>query len=155
MTRHLKLSLHVLLMVMTILSCGQFVQPPATPTPGNILERTNTLAARLTSGSTDTTAAPGLTPSAALPTDRPRTPTRTLPPTATYPPVDPGPFRRVTSLAEPFPNLFEEVQVRAPADGTVWVITSRTIARWDGQAWNLVRSMEEDMLADVDENGRL
>lgn len=82
-------------------------------------------------------------------------PTHTPVSIVTLPPVDSGLFQRVVSLHEPLPNLYEEVQVRALADGLVWVITSQSVARWNGQAWDPVFSIEEDKLADVDESGRL
>jgi hypothetical protein len=142
MNRQNKLSYCVTLIVLSMLACGQLQPATAMPVPSS------TFMPVFTSEPALTLAPPRITPST-------RAPTRTRIPTAAYPPVVPGPFRRVTSLAEPFPNLYEEVQVRAPADGSVWVITSRSAARWDGQAWNPVASMEEDMLADVDESGRL
>jgi hypothetical protein len=57
-------------------------------------------------------------------------------------------------LPDPYPSA-TDVQVRALADGSVWVITSQAAGRWDGRVWDTVFPLEEDMLADVDESGRL
>lgn len=97
------------------------------------------------------TPAPTLKP---IPT-RTRAPTRTTFPSPTYPPVEPGPFQHVAALAESFRHDYEEALVRPLADGSVWVILSQSVVRWDGQAWLPVASLEEDTLADVDESGRL
>jgi hypothetical protein len=61
----------------------------------------------------------------------------------------------VTSLADLLPDPFGDVQVRALADGSVWIITSQAAMRWDGQAWEVVLSESEDMLAAVDDGGQL
>ena len=136
----------------TVFSCAHFSPAATEVVPSGVPVRTVSPAQKIS----QTSALPtGRTPTATFPVDRTRTPTRTEEPTATYPPIEPGPFRYAAPLAEPFPSPLEEVQVRAPADGSVWVITSRTASRWDGQAWNVVRAMEEGLLADVDDAGRL
>ena len=161
MAQRKKLSFCATAVVLSALACGQLQPPTATPVPSSTLTLTFTPEPILTLTPTHTLIQPThITPPMPPPTrtrvpTRTRAPTRTPIPTATYPPVDPGPFRRVTSLAEPFPNLYEEAQVRALADGSVWVITSQSVVRWDSQVWEPVHSMEEDMLADVDESGRL
>jgi hypothetical protein len=84
-------------------------------------------------------------------------PTQTTHPAATVDPTSTYPFRRITSLTDQLPKLYTQldVQVRAPADGSVWVITRQAAARWDGQTWDPIHILEEGMLADVDESGRL
>ncbi len=47
------------------------------------------------------------------------------------------------------------MQVRAAADGSVWVITDRIVMRWDNQNWEFVLSESEDTLAALDDSGRL
>ena len=75
--------------------------------------------------------------------------------TASPPAEDTWPFQRVTSLPGLPPDSYTDMQVRALADGSVWIITPQTVMRWDGQAWEDVLSESEDMLASVDDNGRL
>jgi hypothetical protein len=48
-----------------------------------------------------------------------------------------------------------EVHVCAPADGSIWVITSQKAYRWNGQEWEIVLSENEDILAAVDDGGQL
>lgn len=141
MTRRKKLLLFATLLVLSTLACRQLQPPTATPVPSGAPMLQFTPEPALTSTPTRSLAPSTLTPK--------------HPPTATEPLVDSGLFQRVISLAEPFPNPSEEVQVRALADGSVWVITSQSVARWDGQVWNSVHLMEEGTLADVDESGRL
>jgi hypothetical protein len=134
MTQQKKLMFCAMMSVLLTLSCGQLQAPTALPVPSSTL-----------------TVAPTRTP-------RPTYtlyPTHTPAPIATYPPIDPGPFQRVVSLPEALQDSPQAVRVHAPADGSVWVITSQSVFRWDGQEVNRVHSMEEDTLADVDESGRL
>ena len=84
-------------------------------------------------------------------------PTQTTRPTATGDSTSTYTFRRIAPLADELPKLYTQfdVQVRAPADGSVWVITHQAAARWNGQTWNPIHVLEEGMLADVDDSGRL
>jgi hypothetical protein len=61
----------------------------------------------------------------------------------------------VTSLADLLPDPDTDVQVKALADDTAWIITSQEAMRWDGQNWETVISEVEDMLATVDDDGQL
>jgi hypothetical protein len=47
------------------------------------------------------------------------------------------------------------VQVCAPTDGSVWVVTGQAAMRWDGQAWEVVLDESAGVLAAVDDSGRL
>lgn len=70
-------------------------------------------------------------------------------------PEDIGPFRFVTSVPNPLLDPYSSVQVRALADGSVWIITSQEVIRWYDQTWEVVLSESEDFLAAVDDGGRL
>jgi len=102
------------------------------------------------------------TPSPTAPPLTP-TPTSTLPPTdiptptatPSQIPKDIAPFHFMTSLAGCRLDSTGEVQVRALADGSVWILTSQKICRWDGQAWEVVLDESEGVLAAVDDGGRL
>ncbi|MFZ2096361.1 MAG: hypothetical protein WAV05_06955 [Anaerolineales bacterium] len=86
----------------------------------------------------------------------PPTPTNFFPPTipATLVAENTSLFQYVTSLSGFLSNSTGELQVRAIDDGSVWIITSPTIVRWDGQALKVVLSDDEGMLAAVDDSGK-
>jgi len=132
MAQRMRFSFCTTVIVLTALACGQFQPATQTPVPSSALTLTFTPEPTLT-----------------------LIPTRTRVPTVSHPPIDTGTFQRVVPLPEPIMNAYGEVQVRALVDNSVWVITSQSLAHWDGQVWDFVHSIEEDMLADVDENGWL
>jgi hypothetical protein len=75
--------------------------------------------------------------------------------TTKQPAEDTGPFRSVTSLSDLLSDPTGEVQVRALADGKVWIITSQAALRWDGSDWKLAYSTSTDMQAALDDGGQL
>ncbi len=126
-----KLSSYLATILMFVLAgCGQSQTPTATPL-----------------SSSTPTISPSPTPD----------PTETLTPVPTASSAGAGPFQRVTSVTDQLPQLYNymDAQLRAPADGSVWVIASQAAGRWNGQTWDFVYPLEENMLADVDESGRL
>ena len=155
MTQQKKLSYCVVLIVLSVLACGQFQPSVATPVPPDALPLTFTSEPNQTHTPIQTLIQPTHISLPTFTSTQTLVTTHTPNPTATYPPPGTGPFVRVISLTEPLPNLYDEVQVRVPDDGSVWVITSQSIARWDGKDWENVHSMGQDMLADVDDSGRL
>jgi hypothetical protein len=88
-------------------------------------------------------------------------PTHTLVPlpeptiTATQLPEEIAFFQRVTSLPDLLLNPSMDVQVRALADGSIWIITNHSVLRWYDQKWEVILSESEDILAAVDDGGRL
>jgi hypothetical protein len=142
MTQHMKMTLCITCFMFTTIAC-------------NLLQSSNVIPA------------PSITPTLTPPLEP--TPTQFSPstltplptPTATYTPSAPqliekaGPFRLVTSLAELLPDPETDVQVKALADGSVWLVTSQEVLRWDGQIWETVLSESEDMLAAVDDDGQV
>lgn len=143
MAQKMSLLYIVLVFVMVTLGCEPLQQAAVTPI--------------LSSTPTDAIAPPD-TPTLVPTLD----PTLTLtsipfpdPTTTTQSPGDIGPFRYVASLAGLLMNSTEEVQVHTLADGSVWIITSQMVCRWDVQACEVVLSGSEDMLAAVDDDGRL
>ena len=96
-------------------------------------------------------------------------PTSTLKPTSTLPPtdipaptttatplvVDISPFHGISSLVDLLGDSTGEVQVRALADDSVWIITNQTVMHWDGQAWEVVLDESEELLAAVDDGEQL
>lgn len=93
----------------------------------------------------------------------PPTPTSTLSPTdiptpittPTQIPKDIAPFHFMTSLAGLLMDSTGNVEVYAPADGSVWISTGQAAMRWDGQAWEVVLDNNEGMLVSVDDSGQL
>ncbi len=142
MSQQMKLSLCATVIVFSAIAC-RLIQPPlTTPAPSS----TSTLVLLLE------------------PTPTPTSPTTLVPvstsiTTATQPSSrsaeDTGPFRHVTTLADLLPDASSDVEVRALADDTVWIITSQAVMRWDEQSWEVVLSESEDFLAAVDDAGRL
>src|SRR4030042_5297631 len=126
MAKNKNISFCVMAFVLSIVACGPLQQSTVTPVPPDT-----------------STVAP--VPAVASPITPPLEPTSTftstpLPiptTTATQPPEDIAPFRFVTSLAGLPVDSNEEVQVRALADGSVWIITSQVAMRWDGQVWQV------------------
>ena len=107
----------------------------------------------ITASFTPRPTAPPITPtpiSTFPPTDIP-TPTAT----PSQKPKDIAPFHFVTSVAGLPMDSTGEVQVRALADGSVWIITSQAAMRWDGQAWEVVLDESGGVLAAVDDGGQL
>ena len=78
-----------------------------------------------------------------------------LPTTATQPLEDIDPFHFVTSLAGLPVDSNEEVQVRALADGSVWIITDQAIMRWINQEWWVQPYNGDESLAAVDDSGKI
>jgi len=128
--------------VLMALACGPFQASIITPVPSSTSTLTGTLAPSPTLTPTDT--------QVPIPT-----PTNTVTPTSTPPVKRNGPFRGVTSLADLPLDSSGDVQVRTLSDGSVWIITSQSVLRWDGQMWEVVLSESKDMLAAVDDSGRL
>jgi hypothetical protein len=75
--------------------------------------------------------------------------------TATPMEGDINPFRFVTSLDSLPVDSTGQMQVRTLADGSVWLITSQAVMRWDGQAWEVMLDESEGVLAAVDDGGQL
>jgi hypothetical protein len=101
--------------------------------------------------------APALTPTL-LPTPTYTQPPTEIPSPTTSPtriPKDIAPFHFVTSLEGLPVDSTGNVEVYAPADGSVWMITSQSAIRWDGQAWEVVLADGEGFLASVDDGGCL
>ena len=144
MAQPTKLSICAAVLLLSVLACGQPQSPTITPT--------------LTSTATESPTLEPTQPPAFIDTPIPQpAPVETLPPT--QPPTQPaepaGVFWRVTALPAALPSAYAEVQVDAPADGAVWVSTSQGASRWFNQTWESVLSESEDMLASVDDEGRL
>ena len=107
-----------------------------------------------------------LTPSfTSSPTIPPLTPTNTSTPiipthspspsTPTLTPAPASSFHIVASLEGLPVDSTGEVEVYAPADGSVWIISSKSAIRWDGQAWEVILDESEELLASVDDSGQL
>lgn len=155
MANHRTLIVGVLLIVLFVAACGHAVPTPnsdqiltqdLTPVPSPI--ETKPFSFATFSSTFLPTQAPTLTETI--------TPTRTPVPTATPPSIDSGPFQYVTSLAGMpvgYPDL--TVQVRALENGSVWVITYEWAGRWNGEVWDFIFPLEEEVQADVDVLGRL
>ncbi len=150
MTRRRKLSFRALVIMFLVISCG--------PTQPQLLQPTQLSTSTIT---------PMLEPIPTLIPISTVVPTRTIVPTRTFVPLpvltttatqlpDETPFfRRITSLPNIKLDTYSHVQVRALADGSVWIITNQSVLRWNTQAWEEILSGSEDMLAAVDDNGRL
>ena len=130
------------MIVFSAFACGQFQQSIVSPAPSSTSTVTLTLEPTQTPAPTYT-----LVPLA--------TPTTTATQSTSRTAEDTGPFRRVTSIPDLLPDPSEDVQVRALADGSVWVITNDAVMRWDGLTWEVVLSESGDVLAAVDDGGRL
>ena len=142
-----KLSIIAALFLLSALACGLFAPSSETPPPSSLSPLVLT---RQPTG--EPTGEPTFLPAA---THTPPAPTSTaaLPPSPTAEPA--SPFKRVTSLAGLLPDPTSNVQVRPLADGSVWIIASQAVLRWDGQAWETVLSEGGTFLAAVDDGGRL
>ncbi len=142
MSQHMKMSLCSTFLMFSALACNILQTSNITPAPSSTPTLTLTLEPTPTHPSTST------------PTPLP-SPTPTYTPSAPQPAEKAGPFRRVTLLADLLPDPDTDVQVKALADDTAWIITSQEAMRWDGQNWETVISEVEDMLATVDDDGQL
>ena len=144
MAKNKNISFCVMAFVLSMVACGPLQQSTVTPVPTD----TSTVAPVPSVASTIT---PTLEPTSTFTSTPLPIPTTT----ATQPPEDIAPFRFVTSLAGLPVDSNEEVQVRALADGSVWIITSQVAMRWDGQVWQVVLVESEGVLAAVDDSGQL
>ncbi|NJD60467.1 MAG: hypothetical protein FIA98_13820 [Anaerolineae bacterium] len=75
--------------------------------------------------------------------------------TATPQPQEIPFFQRVTSLTDHPLNPYMDLQVRALAEGSLWIITNQSVLRWYDQKWEEILSESKDFLAAVDDSGRL
>jgi hypothetical protein len=142
MVKNKKISFCVMAFVLSMIACGPLQQSTSAPVPINTSAVIPTLEPTSTTIPTRTSA-PTATPTSV--------PVATATPTI----VSIDPFRGVASLAGLLDDSSGEVHVRAPADGSIWVITSQKAYRWNGQEWEIVLSENEDMLAAVDDGGQL
>lgn len=131
-----------ILLVFSLTACGLVEQPVVTSIPSVI----PTVVPTPTS-----TLIPTLEPTT-TPTSIPQSVPTTTP---TQPLEQIGMFHRVTSLIGLVSDPSAAMQLHAPADGSVWVVTNWQALRWDGKAWEVVLSEDEQMLATVDDSGRL
>jgi hypothetical protein len=74
--------------------------------------------------------------------------------TATPTPDDIGPFHYVTSLEGMLENSSAKVKMSALADGSVSIISDRSILRWSNQGWEVQPYNGDENLATVDESGK-
>lgn len=142
MTQMKKFSLFVMVIGFSALGCGLLQPPTITPTQLEISTLIPTLEPTATSTETNTP----------IPLSTPTTPAM-LPPTQS--PEDTSLFQPVTSIPDLHLDTYEDVHVRALADGSVWIISNRRVMRWDGLTWQDILSEDEDMLSAVDDGGRL
>jgi hypothetical protein len=132
---------------LTLSSCAEI------STPNQIVNETTPTREVVTASFTSSPTVPPLTPSN---TTVPVIPTNTpLPLTPTLTPAPASPFHFVSSLAGLPVESTGDVEVYAPADGSVWIITGQAALRWDDQAWEVVHDMSEGELAAVDDGGLL
>jgi len=135
-----KFSFWVTLVILSLLACGPLQRTIETPVSTGTPTIVPTLTPRLPPTPTSTLS----------PTDIPAPMT-----TPTQIPKDIAPFHFMTSLAGLPMDSTGNVEVYAPADGSVWITTGQAAMRWDGQAWEVVLDTIEGMLASVDDSGQL
>lgn len=146
MNAQIKMPLFFILTVILLSACDTVQQPSASATPSAVPSSPPTLVPSPT---------PTLVPtleSSPLPTSTPQ-PVPTSSPTP--PPDQTGVFSYVASLAGLLSDPSAQMTLHAPAHGGLWIITNQQALRWDGAQWQVVLDESDEMIATVDDLGRL